>query len=216
MSGHFHFGSLFFAMFPATPFRPKCRALRLFLAALPGAVLLTLSPSCTEPAPTGNEAQQSPVRADTVAVRHRVLGADCGLFPAVARMLTDENGDAPAQFGRFTPTLPQAACIELALRTLPLHRVPVLTGHSIRPSYLLLIHQNLHRYKRQYFGFYNRHREPCLYVHFFAASVEEHPGYTPRWLREAFQVDDGGAAFWSIKYNWTTHNFYDFEANSEG
>ena len=191
-----------------------------FLAALPGALLVAVLPSCTEPTPAGNEPsaqrQQSPARADTVAVRVQVLGADCGLFPAAARMLTDENGDAPTLLGRFTPTRPQAARMERALRTLPLHRVPVLTGVRILPSYPLLIHQNLPRYKRQYFGFYNRQRQPCLYVHFFAESVEEHPGYTPRWLREAFQVVDGGAGFWSIKYNWSTHQFYDFETNSEG
>jgi hypothetical protein len=53
-------------------------------------------------------------------------------------------------------------------------------------------------------------------VHFFAAAVEEHPGYTPRWLREAIQAVDGGTAFWSIKYNLETQKFYDFEVNSVG
>lgn len=214
--GVLSFRVLFFAVFPVMTLLPKCWVLRPFVAALLCALLAVGLTCCTDPAPSGSEAQRLPVRADTVAVRSRILGADCGLFPATARMLTDEEGNAPFQLGRFTPTMPQAACIELALRTLPLHRVPVLAGHGIQPSYPLLIHQNLHRYKRQYFGFYNRQRQPCSYVHFFAASVEEHPGYTPRWLREAFQVVDGGAAFWSIKYNWTTHQFYDFEANSEG
>lgn len=214
--GVLSFRVLFFAMFPAMTFLPKCWALRPFITVLPCALMAVVLTCCKEPAPAGSEAQQPAVRADTVAVRYRVLGADCGLFPAAARMLTDEEGNTPPQVGRFTPTLPQAARIELALKNLPLHRVPVLAGHYIRSSYPLLIHQNLHRYKRQYFGFYNLQRQPCLYVHFFAASVEEHPGYTPRWLREAFQVDDGGAAFWSIKYNWTTHQFYDFETNSEG
>ena len=174
---------------------PKGRVRFPFLAALPGALLVAVLPSCTEPTPAGNEPsaqrQQSPARADTVAGRVQVLGADCGLFPAAARM-------------------------ERALRTLPLHRVPVLTGSRILPSYPFLIHQNLPRYKRQYFGFYNLQRQPDRYVQFFAESVEAHPGYTPRWLREAFQVVDGGAGFWSIKYNWSTHQSYDFETNSEG
>ncbi|WP_426059022.1 hypothetical protein [Hymenobacter sp. B1770] len=192
-----------------------------FVAAVPCALLVAVLLGCTDPPPSvpgelGTRSQDSSSRADTVALRYTVLGADCGLFPAAARLLTDEQGNAPPHLDRFTPTLPQAARVELALRTLPLHRVPVLAGYRILPNYPLLIHQNLHRYKRQYFGFYNLQRQPCFYVHFFAATVEEHPGYTPQWLREAFQVVDGGAAFWSIKYNWTTHQFYDFEANSEG
>ena len=198
------------------PFLPTCRTRRLFLASLPGALLVTLSPSCTEPAPSGSATQQSPARADTVAVRHRVLGADCGLFPAAARLPTDEQGLAPPNRGRFTPTLPQVASVELSLRTLPLHRVPTVPGFRVTPRYPLLIHQNLPRYKRQYFGFYNLQRQPCLYLNLFAEHIDEYPGYTPRWLREIIQVEDGGAGYWSIKYNLTTRQFYEFAHNYEG
>jgi len=207
-------------VFPAktTPLPSQVRL--PFVAALIRVLLVAVAPGCTEQPPSSSEActqlTQSPGHADTVAIRQQVLGADCGLFPAAAGLPTDEEGQVTAHCGRFTPTLPQVVPVELALRTLPLHRVPVVAGHHIIPSYPLLIHQNLPRYKRQYFGFYDLRHQPCLYVHFFAASVDEHPGYTPRWLREVIQVEDGGAGYWSVKYNLTTHQFYDFEHNSEG
>jgi len=160
----------------------------------------------------GAQSQKTLTVTDTVARCYQILGADCGLFPAAARLLTDEDGNTPPHTGRFAPTQMQVTYIEYALRTLPLQYVPTLLGQAIKPRYPALIHQNLSRYKRQYFGFYNVQRHDCLYVHFFAEPL----GYTPRWLREAIQVQDGGAGFWSIKYDWTTRQFYDFEHNSEG
>lgn len=191
-------------------------------AAFSCALLVAVLPSCSEQTPStsgelGTRSKEATAHASTEAVRYQVLGADCGLFSPVARIPPDDEGNALFHQGRFTPTLEQAARIELALRTLPLDRVPVPAGRRIPRSYPLLIHQNLPHYKRQYFGFYNRQRQPCLYINFFPEHfVEEHPGYTPRWLRETISVDDGGAAFWSIQYNLVTHQFYAFAPNAEG
>ncbi|MBO2010937.1 hypothetical protein [Hymenobacter negativus] len=184
-------------------------------------LLVTLLSSCTEPAPSGRKpntsSQKDTGRPNTEAVRYQVLDADCGLFPSTAHIPTDDQGNDLPHRGRFTPTKPQVAHLEQALRTLPLARVSVRTGYRIRPSYLVLIQQNLPRYKRQYFGFYNQQGQPCLYINFFPEHfVKEYPGYTPRWLLEPISVDDGGAGFWSIQYNWTTHQFYDLAHNADG
>lgn len=174
---------------------------------------------CGEPSPPGHTPgapAQPGARADTVARRLQVLGADCGLFPAAAQLLTDESGRAPVHRGRFTPTPAQALRVEHALRTLPLAQVSPLPGHPVTPRYPAYIHQHLARYKRQYFGFYDGRGHACLYVHFFAEQPAEYPGYTPAWLRAPVQPVDGGAGYWSLKYDETTHRFYDFEHNSAG
>lgn len=180
-------------------------------------ILLTecSAPTTSHHEPTVGKSKER-VEADTVAHRYQVLGADCGLFPAAARLLTDEEGHAPFSTGRFSPTIAQVTRIEHDLRTLPLQRVSISRDHYIKRSYLAFIYAHLADYKRQYFGFYNVQHHPCLYVHFIGERIRDYPGQLPHWLREAYQVDDGGASFWAIKYDWTTHQFYDFEHNSDG
>jgi hypothetical protein len=75
------------------------------------------------------------------------------------------------------------------------------------------------QYHRQYFGFYNRRKQPCLLINFLGSVIfsaedlglrPKPPGYIPQWLRAYLFIGDGGADHWSIYYNLTTGKFYQY------
>jgi hypothetical protein len=160
-------------------------------------------------------AQNRPVPADTVAAHIQLPGADCGLFPAAAR-LPNFLDYYVTRTGRFTPTLPQAIEVEQALPTAQLQKLYEHPITSYYAAYPVIIKQHLPEYQRQYYGFYNELHQPCLFINFFIEHIESTPNTVPNWLCYYIHTHDGGAAFWSIYYNLTTHKFYRFSHNLEG
>lgn len=156
------------------------------------------------------------LRADTVATSHEVLGATCAIFPAAAALppwLQDEK----VRIERFTPTLAQVQLVEQALRRQNLGAAaPRPEFSDYYAHYPALIQRNLPRYHRQYFGYYNDQRHPCLYLNAFVYDIEDLPGTVPHWLRETIWTNDGGAAYWRICYDLTVQKFYCFNHNHEG
>ena len=160
-------------------------------------------------------AQKAPSLPDTVAVRYTRPGADCALFPAAATFPTWQNARTP-RLGRFTPSHHAVRVTEHALSRVALDHVKGPPKTSYYADYPRLIHAHLTKYQRQYYGFVNPQGHRCLFINLFIEEREEVPGYVPFWLRNPIMVYDGGAAFWSIYYDLTTHNFYDFSHNLEG
>ncbi|RZK99044.1 MAG: hypothetical protein EOO62_25370 [Hymenobacter sp.] len=160
-------------------------------------------------------AQVASVLKDTIATRVQLPGADCALFPAAAN-LGSWFGKDFTQLLRFTPTRAQAAEAEQALPRVhlaKLYQYPVTDYYARYPA---IIKQHLSKYQRQYFGFYKAQHQTCLFINFFIEEVEYAPGTLPSWLTHPVQVADGGAGFWHIYYNLTTHKFYNFSHGMEG
>lgn len=165
--------------------------------------------------PVATQAQT--VLHDTIATRCQLPAADCALFPAAATFPLHKVGDI-FQVGmrRFTPTRAQVATTEQALRTVDLQQV----SYRYEPTtyydgYPTIIKKHLASYKRQYYGFYDSKRHPCLFINFFIENPEEL--HAPlHWLQYPVRVYDGGWAFWSIYYNLTTKKFLLYEHGGEG
>jgi hypothetical protein len=160
-------------------------------------------------------AQTRPTPKDTIATRYQLLEADCALFPAAASFTPNGEETVP-NTGRFTPTRQQVAMAEKALPTVRLQDIYAAPPLSYYTNYPTVIKENLKQYQRQYYGFYNTQHQPCLFINFFVEHYEEVPGQPAIWLRRRIRVYDGGAAFWRVYYNVTTHTFYNFSHNLEG
>lgn len=168
------------------------------------------------------QAQASAAPKDTVATRYQLPGADCALFPAAAR-LPDWLPEKRLASHRFTPAAPQVAAAETALAMLQLLHVSQGPKTSQDSTYARNITRRLRQYRRQYFGFYNRRKQPCVFINFVGGDIafngEEAglrpklPGYPPQWLREYLFIGDGGDNHWSICYNLTTGRFYRYWHN---
>jgi hypothetical protein len=151
----------------------------------------------------------------TIATRYQLLEADCALFPAAASFTPNGEETVP-NTGRFTPTRQQVAMAEKALPTVRLQDIYAAPPLSYYANYPTVIKENLKQYQRQYYGFYNTQHQPCLFINFFIEHYEEVPGQPAIWLRRRIRVYDGGAAFWRVYYNVTTHTLYNFSHNLEG
>jgi hypothetical protein len=162
-------------------------------------------------------AQVGPAPTDTVATRYQLPGADCALFPAAATFPSNKVGDIfQAGMRRFTPTQAQVAATERALQAVDLYQVSYrYESTNYYDKYPAIIKKHLALYKRQYYGFYDAARNPCLFINFFMETPEEihEPMY---WLRSAVRVYDGGWGFWSVYYNLTTKKFLLYEHGTEG
>jgi hypothetical protein len=155
--------------------------------------------------------------ADTVAAYHNVLGADCAIFPAAAALppVLLDNPDN-IRIDRFTPTLAQVTQAEQALRRQKLGQAAPRPESDYYAHYPALIEKNLARYRRQYFGYYNDERHPCVYINAFSENYMDIPGSIPYWLRTPVWAFDGGTSYWAICYDFTVQKFYCFSHNSEG
>ncbi|NML64795.1 hypothetical protein HHL22_06215 [Hymenobacter sp. RP-2-7] len=169
----------------------------------------------------GLGAQAQATRPDTVATRAQVLETTCALFPAAAR-LPNVLPKAQQRAARFTPTAAQALVAEQALGQVNLLNVNSGRKSGQDSAYACAISQRLGQYYRQYYGFYNQRRQPCLFINFLgdvAFTGEEiglrprPPGYVPYWLRQYVFIGDGGDNHWSIYYNLATGQFSQYWHN---
>ena len=179
--------------------------MRLFFFSLLASILLSL------PAAGQNQLTIN----DLMATSAKVRGVDCALFPAAALLDTIELHQSRVEPSRFTPNSQQIEIAErlfaekglaaIAKPSVPTDSVLIFIRSNATLSY---INSHLPVYKRQYYGFYNAARQPCLYI-----NLLEEP--TADWLYRQIVVLDGGAAFWRISYNLITQQFYGFAVNGE-
>jgi len=176
---------------------------------------LLLSSACCRPA----AAQVLPAPKGTVATRYQLPGADCALFPATARLPDWLPEKKLTAHRRFTPAASQVAAAEKALATVQLLRVNSGAKTNQDSTYARNITQRLGQYHRQYFGFYNMQRQPCLFINLLLNTdfdgidigmQPRPPGYIPHWLRAPQQLADGGWQYWSVYYNLTTYQFSNY------
>lgn len=162
-------------------------------------------------------AQKKLVAKDPVATRVQVLGADCALFPAAARWPA-WVGYLPHRY-RFTPTATQAQAAEQALAAVRLLTINPGRKNWQDSAYARRISQRLGQYHRQYLGFYDEQRQPCLFINLLLDTdfdgidigmQPRPPGHVPHWLRAPQAAVDSSWGFWTVGYNLTTHQFFDY------
>lgn len=72
-----------------------------------------------------------------------------------------------------------------------------------------IIHQNLSKYRRQYFGYVDQNGDRIIHVNCFW----KEKGRFDNWLDERVTVLDGGSHYWSVKFNLTTGKLFDLQVN---
>jgi hypothetical protein len=72
-----------------------------------------------------------------------------------------------------------------------------------------IIHKNLKKYKRQYFGYINEKGEKILYINSLWKKNEKET----KWLQQIIMVSDGGSHYWNIEYNLETEELENLKVN---
>jgi len=109
----------------------------------------------------------------------------------------------------FTPTRKDIAKAEIALRT----ELKELNKRQINQQTTPIIHKNLNKYKRQYFGIFDKNGNRILLINSFWGNAEE---TKEKWLKDKIYVLDGGSFYWNIKFNLDTDKLFDLQINGYG
>ncbi|MEK6480609.1 hypothetical protein WJR50_23900 [Catalinimonas sp. 4WD22] len=125
---------------------------------------------------------------------------DCAIFPKEYADFIDEK--------RFTPTRSEIELAEEALRS-DLKKINRKLVNQDGTKYNPIIHQNLKKYKRQYFGYLDEDGNRILLINAFWREDKS----SNNWLGERVLVFDGGSYYWNIKYNIDKHKLFGLQVN---
>lgn len=106
---------------------------------------------------------------------------------------------------RFTPTKEDILQAEKALKT----NLKFINKNLANQSSSPIIHKNLKKYKRQYFGCYDEQGRKYLLINSFWSDRIEEKG----WLNGMVIVMDGGSYYWQIKYYLENDELKDLSVN---
>jgi hypothetical protein len=134
------------------------------------------------------------------AEHYKTRTFNVAIFPAEHRELLGSG--VP-----FTPTREDIVKAELALKERLKEINYALTNQSSTP----VIHENLKKYSRQYFGYINESGQRILLLNSFWTS--RLADYQNSWLHGIIMVFDGGSYFWNIKYNLDTDELFELMVN---
>jgi hypothetical protein len=123
---------------------------------------------------------------------------DVAIFPA------KYNDLIPGQ--RFTPTRLEIDVAEFILLT----DLKTLNKPLINQSSSPIIHKNLNKYKRQYFGYIDKNGDRILLINCFWSDDKY---VDNNWLNSRIYVLDGGSYFWSVKFNLNSGRLFDLDIN---
>ncbi|KAF0202933.1 MAG: hypothetical protein FD170_1510 [Bacteroidetes bacterium] len=107
---------------------------------------------------------------------------------------------------RFTPATREIDTAEAALS----NNLKTLNKELVNQSSTPIIHKNLHKYKRQYFGYIDKNGDRILLINCFWAMGKN---CNDLWLTDRIMVLDGGSYFWNIKFNLDTNELFDLNIN---
>jgi len=105
---------------------------------------------------------------------------------------------------RFTPTRQEIDQAELSLAT----DLKTLNNPLVNQSSTPIIHKNLHKYKRQYFGYIDKNGDRFLLINCFWARDKDD---TERWLKGRIMVLDGGSYYWNVKFNLDKKQLFELD-----
>ncbi len=107
---------------------------------------------------------------------------------------------------RFTPTRQEIEQAEISLAT----DIKTLNNQLVNQSSTPIIHKNLHKYKRQYFGYIDKNGDRILLINCFWAKDRDD---TDSWLTGRIMVLDGGSYYWNVKFNLDKKQLFDLDVN---
>jgi hypothetical protein len=107
---------------------------------------------------------------------------------------------------RFTPTKQEIDKAEIALKKY----LKNINKQLINQSSTSIIHKNLKKYKRQYFGYLDINGNRILFINCFWSKEKDK---NERWLTEQKMVHDGGSYYWNIKFNLQKNELFELEVN---
>lgn len=110
---------------------------------------------------------------------------------------------------RFTPTRQEIDRAEISLR----YDLKILNKQLLNQSTTPVIHKNLHKYKRQYFGYVDKNGDRILLINNFWSKDND---YKAQWLVNMIIVHDGGSYYWNVKFNLNKKQLFDLEVNGYG
>ncbi|NVN95073.1 MAG: hypothetical protein HXX18_07320 [Bacteroidetes bacterium] len=140
-------------------------------------------------------------QADTIfkkADHYKTNKFDIAIFPA------NYIDFIPGQ--RFSPTRQEIEKAEIALN----NNLKILNKQLVNQSSSPIIHKNLHKYKRQYFGYIDKKGNRILLINCFWSEDKD---YTDRWLTDRIIVLDGGSYYWNVKFNLDKNKLFDLGIN---
>lgn len=139
------------------------------------------------------------IYAQNVAEHFKTRQFEVAIFPESSNDLMQQN--------RFTPTKEEVFKAENALKL----KLKYINNPLINQSSSTIIHKNLKKYKRQYFGYINDKGEKILYINsLWSKSIKEHHWH---WLNEIIMVSDGGSHYWNIEFNLETDELINLSVN---
>jgi len=110
----------------------------------------------------------------------------------------------------FTPTRQDIERAELSLRK----NLEQLNQPFVNQTPKTIIHKNLNKYKRQYFGSLGASGQRFLIINCFW--VKKRDKTTQDWLKQRISVLDGGSYYWQVKFNLDTGELFDLNINGHG
>ncbi len=137
------------------------------------------------------------VKAQNVAEHFKTKQFEVAIFPESSYEIMPGK--------RFTPTKEEIFEAEKALKSKLKEANRNLENQYNSP----IIHRNLKKYKRQYFGFINDKGEKILYINSLWKKNEEET----KWLQQIIMVSDGGSHYWKIEYNLETDELINLSVN---
>ena len=139
------------------------------------------------------------IHAQNVAEHFKTKQFEVAIFPESSNELMQQN--------RFTPTKEEIIKAENALKS----KLKFINNPLMNQSSSPIIHKNLKKYKRQYFGYINDKGEKILYINsLWSKSVKENLW---DWLNEIIWISDGGSHYWNIEYNLKTEELENLKVN---
>ena len=107
---------------------------------------------------------------------------------------------------RFTPTRQEIEKAEFVLN----NNLQDLNKDLVNQSSTPIIHKNLNKYKRQYFGYIDKNGDRILLINCFWSKDKDE---SDRWLTSRIIVHDGGSYYWNVKFNLDKNILFDLDIN---
>jgi hypothetical protein len=139
------------------------------------------------------------IHAQNIAEHFKTRQFEVAIFP--------ESSNEIMQQKRFTPTKEEILKAENALKS-KLKEVNINLENQYNSP---IIHRNLKKYKRQYFGYINGNGEKVLYINSLWKKNEKET----KWLQQIKMVSDGGSYYWNIEYNLETDELINLSVNGK-
>ncbi|MEL1246871.1 hypothetical protein [Flavobacterium helocola] len=137
------------------------------------------------------------IHAQNVAEHFKTRQFEVAIFPESCNEIMQQN--------RFTPTKEDIIKAENALKS----KIKEVNRNFENQYNSPIIHRNLKKYKRQYFGFINNKGEKVLYINSLWKKNEKET----KWLRQIIMVSDGGSYYWNIEYNLDNDELMNLSVN---